>query len=206
MPLRPFSDSINPYGPPWGNINHYWFAGSHPNVFWRCVEPGMIALTFDDGPHENTVAILDSLAAVDARATFFISGDMISHSSAAVMRRAFEEGHQISNHGVTHTAATQLSLAALRADLDENEQLIDAVLQGADNSKQPAGYRAQKYFRPPYIDMDRSRATALGEWGYKGARHAQRDPPFYTLAAIPSGCAHGVGGPPPSSPQSSCSA
>jgi hypothetical protein len=43
-------DNVN--GCSWGNkgssyIESLWV--THPNVFWRCNEPGMVALTFDDG-------------------------------------------------------------------------------------------------------------------------------------------------------------
>lgn len=40
-----------------------------------CVNPGEMALTFDDGPFIYTSHILDVLAQYNASATFFITGN-----------------------------------------------------------------------------------------------------------------------------------
>jgi hypothetical protein len=40
-----------------------------------CVEPGVIALTFDDGPYIYTSQVLDVLEQYNVTATFFISGN-----------------------------------------------------------------------------------------------------------------------------------
>jgi hypothetical protein len=42
---------------------------------YDCVEPGVIALTFDDGPYIYTSKVLDVLEQYNATATFFISGN-----------------------------------------------------------------------------------------------------------------------------------
>ena len=43
-----------------------------------CSEPGVIALTFDDGPYIYTQSIVDQLTAAGQRATFFQNGSSIS--------------------------------------------------------------------------------------------------------------------------------
>src|SRR5207302_8484146 len=60
--------------------------------------PGMIALTFDDGPDPSyTPALLDILKQENVPATFFVIG---KHGQAEpdLLRRIINEGHEIGNH------------------------------------------------------------------------------------------------------------
>jgi len=58
----------------------------------------VIALTIDDGPHaELTPEILDVLAELQVRATFFIIGSQVP-GNEDVMRRLVREGHELGNH------------------------------------------------------------------------------------------------------------
>lgn len=61
-----------------------------------------VALTFDDGPHPTfTPAILDHLAAHQAKATFFVIGrHAVKHPD--LLRRIVDEGHAIGNHSFDH--------------------------------------------------------------------------------------------------------
>jgi len=70
----------------------------------------LFALTFDDGPHPPyTDAVLDALAAHDAKATFFCMGEQVERHPATY-QRILAEGHEVGNHfwddrtGVTLTA------------------------------------------------------------------------------------------------------
>lgn len=60
-----------------------------------------IALTFDDGPHENTPELLDLLAEEEVTATFFLNGDP-TLARPSVLRRAYAEGHELANHNDHH--------------------------------------------------------------------------------------------------------
>jgi peptidoglycan/xylan/chitin deacetylase (PgdA/CDA1 family) len=61
-----------------------------------------VALTFDDGPNPPvTDAVLDQLAAFDARATFFVIGRWVERWPATVAR-IVRERHEIGNHTQTH--------------------------------------------------------------------------------------------------------
>ena len=42
------------------------------DVVTKCVEPGMMALTFDDGPYDYTNTLLDVLSQEQVTATFFV--------------------------------------------------------------------------------------------------------------------------------------
>lgn len=59
-------------------------------------------LTFDDGPTQKaTSKILDILKSEDVKATFFVVGKHVKEEPELV-KRAYEEGHYIANHGYNH--------------------------------------------------------------------------------------------------------
>ena len=62
-----------------------------------------IYLTFDDGPTKSiTPQILDILKEEQVTATFFVLGSRVE-LNPDIVKRAFEEGHYIANHGYSHT-------------------------------------------------------------------------------------------------------
>lgn len=59
-------------------------------------------LTFDDGPNPSiTPKILDVLKSEDVKATFFVVGKHVDEYPD-IVKRAYEEGHYIANHGYNH--------------------------------------------------------------------------------------------------------
>jgi len=59
-------------------------------------------LTFDDGPTlSSTCKILDILKDEDVKATFFVIGKSVNKHPELV-KRAYNEGHYIANHGYSH--------------------------------------------------------------------------------------------------------
>lgn len=59
-------------------------------------------LTFDDGPTPNvTPKILDILKEEDVKASFFVIGKYVD-AYPEIVKRAYEEGHYIANHGYDH--------------------------------------------------------------------------------------------------------
>ena len=61
----------------------------------------MVYLTFDDGPSENTDAILDILDDYNVKATFFVVGQDTEVYGDAY-RRIVDEGHSIGMHSFSH--------------------------------------------------------------------------------------------------------
>ena len=59
-------------------------------------------LTFDDGPSENTIKILDLLKQYDAKATFFVIGNSICEENRPIIERIIQEGHAIGLHAYNH--------------------------------------------------------------------------------------------------------
>lgn len=56
-------------------------------------------LTFDDGPSQNTIKILDFLKANNIKATFFV---IYHKNSDEIYKRIAEEGHTLAVHSMTH--------------------------------------------------------------------------------------------------------
>ena len=69
-------------------------------VIWSCTQPGVVALTFDDGPYAFTNQLLDTLAGSGHRATFFVNGDNWDSiwNRQPLIHRMIDEGHQIGSH------------------------------------------------------------------------------------------------------------
>lgn len=65
-----------------------------------------VYLTFDDGPSKNiTPQVLDILKEHDVKATFFVLGARVE-LYPETLRRIFDEGHYIANHGYSHKYST----------------------------------------------------------------------------------------------------
>lgn len=61
-----------------------------------------VFLTFDDGPTTTvTPLVLDVLKQENIKATFFVLGNR-AKANPDLIKREFEEGHYIANHGYTH--------------------------------------------------------------------------------------------------------
>lgn len=61
-----------------------------------------VYLTFDDGPSKDiTPQILDVLKENDVKATFFVLGARVD-LYPQILKREYEEGHYIANHGYSH--------------------------------------------------------------------------------------------------------
>lgn len=94
------------------------------------VDEPTLYLTFDDGPHPvHTPALLDLLAAHDARATFFLIGaKALEHE--AIVRDIVARGHALGNHSFSHRKRRTMSPAEASADVrrcDEVLQRIDGL-------------------------------------------------------------------------------
>src|ERR1051326_9634693 len=64
--------------------------------------PPTVYLTFDDGPNPTTTpALLDVLARERVHATFFLIDRHITPDTAPLVRRMFDEGHDVALHSHT---------------------------------------------------------------------------------------------------------
>jgi cellulose synthase/poly-beta-1,6-N-acetylglucosamine synthase-like glycosyltransferase/peptidoglycan/xylan/chitin deacetylase (PgdA/CDA1 family) len=92
------------------------------------IVPGKVALTFDDGPDPRfTPPILDALAAAGAPATFFVIG-LNAGRAPALVRRAFDEGHEIGNHSYSHPDVDAVGDLRLRLELETTSRLVETLI------------------------------------------------------------------------------
>ena len=83
-----------------------------------------VYLTFDDGPSDNTEAILDTLDDYGIKATFFVTGKEDDHSKE-MYQRIVDEGHTIGMHSYSHKYSDiYSSVDAFASDLDRIQNLI----------------------------------------------------------------------------------
>ena len=83
-----------------------------------------VFLTFDDGPSSVTNTILDTLKQQNVKATFFVLGSQVE-KMPDVVKRIYDEGHYIANHGYSHVYENIYS--SPQAVLDEYNRCNDAV-------------------------------------------------------------------------------
>lgn len=87
-------------------------------------------LTFDDGPSSNTSEILDILKQENVPATFFVLGNAVERQPELV-KRAYQEGHYIANHGYSHIYSK--IYASPESVLDEYNNCNTAVQNAIEN-------------------------------------------------------------------------
>ena len=90
-----------------------------------------VALTFDDGPsQETTPLILDILRSEGAHATFFVLGQAVTQHPD-ILRRIAAEGHAIGIHAYTHKALVLKPRQAIFRELRQTESAIYAACPSA---------------------------------------------------------------------------
>ena len=97
-----------------------------------------VLLTFDDGPHPNTIKVLEALKKHNVKATFFIIGKNIV-GNERILQQIIADGHQIGNHSFSHHNWIDVwSTKKVTNDFVACQKLIQE-------------YEPQsKLFRPPY--------------------------------------------------------
>lgn len=122
---------------------------SHPTASKR------VALTFDDGPsRENTPRVLQALRRAEAHATFFVLGDR-AERMPDLLAAAHEDGHEIANHGFSHTSMRSLWKSQIRDEVCRTHRAIVA-----------ATGQAPALLRPPFGRYAPSAVPLVGGLGY----------------------------------------
>lgn len=112
--------------------------------------PKKIVMTFDDGPDPRyTPQILDILKREGVPAAFFVVGAQAQRYPDLV-RRMFEEGHEIGIHTYTHEQPWSMSADRVKLEINSTQRIIQAITN-----------HSTSLFRPPYnVDFD----PASREW------------------------------------------
>ncbi len=115
-----------------------------------------IALTFDDGPSNETPRFLDALEAMQVRATFFVCGRNVERRPS-VARSIVSAGHSIGNHTYSHPLLAWRSYSRVRDELRRAQAAIGEA----------TGVQAT-LFRPPYGLRSPALRRLLPELGLTG--------------------------------------
>ena len=90
-----------------------------------------VFLTFDDGPSTSvTPYILDLLAEQNIKATFFVLGTKVE-ANPDLVKREYDEGHYIANHGYSHKYSSIYSSA--QSVLDEYNKTNELIKNALNN-------------------------------------------------------------------------
>lgn len=112
----------------------------------------VIALTFDDGPHEKTIEILDLLSKYNAKATFFCIGKQIKKYPKTV-QRIIAEGHNIGNHSYSHSNWNGFfSTQKIISEIEQTNTLIAQFVN-----------RKNRLYRPPFGVTNPNIAKAISK-------------------------------------------
>jgi peptidoglycan-N-acetylglucosamine deacetylase len=113
-----------------------------------------VALTFDDGPDpEVTPSILATLSDRGVKATFFMCG-LSAERNPDVVRAVASEGHVIGGHTWHHLDVRTFTEQDWRFEIDQTHDLLESLSR-----------RGIRYFRPPYLAIDRTAFPRLHHRG-----------------------------------------
>lgn len=110
----------------------------------------LAAITFDDGPGPYTDGLLDGLAERGVVVTFFMQGRN-AERYPAVVKKAFEAGHQIASHTYSHPQLTNLSAGSIQNELAAAARALDRA----------TGVSGSYMVRPPYGSTNGQVLSAL---------------------------------------------
>ncbi|CAG8616184.1 12678_t:CDS:10 [Dentiscutata erythropus] len=94
-----------------------------PGFITKCSKPGVVALTFDDGPGPYTNILLDYLSTKKIKVTFFVLG-ISAEKYPEVLKKILEEGHQIGIHTFTHPHLNDLSYEQQKEEISKANDTI----------------------------------------------------------------------------------
>jgi peptidoglycan/xylan/chitin deacetylase (PgdA/CDA1 family) len=167
--------------PPWWLIAIAVLALAHGLVLWptvransqwlgpvmTCFETASneVWLTIDDGPTDDTLAMLDALETRNVKATFFVKGALASEYRDRV-ESMLARGHGVENHSQTHPSGAfwRLSHRALEWQIDS----CRAVLQEIEGTGSIL-FRSPVGMKNPFVHpiLARRGMTLVG-WSIRG--------------------------------------
>jgi len=122
-------------------------------------------LTIDDGPTDDTEALLDALDARGVKATFFVKG-LLASQRPDLVRMMLARGHAVANHSQTHPSATFWCLPrrALESQIDACSAALEAI-----TGERPLLFRAPVGMKNPFVHpILKRRGMTLAGWSIRG--------------------------------------
>lgn len=97
-----------------------------------------IVFTFDDGPSEYTLPILDVLEEYESTATFFMLGNRMKYDEATV-KKVFNSNSEVASHTYSHKDLTSLEINEAIEEINTANIIFNQITNDG-----------VKYIRPPY--------------------------------------------------------
>ena len=131
----------------------WWYMNSDSTQFvsgWKTIEgqrsgvpdptakQKLCAITYDDGPSQNTDMILDTLEQYDAKATFFVVGTQADYYRDE-LRREYEMGMEIGSHTYEHPILSFISAEEIEETMSKNDNLINELIGFTPEIMRPTG-------------------------------------------------------------------
>lgn len=135
-------------------------------VLWRLPTREPVAwLTIDDGPSDDTAAILDALDARGAKATFFVVASR-ARARPELVREIVRRGHGLGNHSASHPSAWFWALGPRRMA----REIADAQSElQALSGTAPRWFRAVVGMANPFVAAPLARlGLARVAWSARG--------------------------------------
>jgi peptidoglycan/xylan/chitin deacetylase (PgdA/CDA1 family) len=177
---------------------------SHVPVWWGTLKPDSrvfspvlrrlptdarrVWLTIDDGPSDDTLAILDLLDRHGMRATFFVIGERAARRPELI-REIVRRGHTLGNHSQTHPQAWFWALGPrrLREEIARNQSTLAGITGTA-----PRWFRAVVGLANPFVAAPlREHGLARVAWCARGFDAVASDP-HAVVARIERAGARGI--------------
>ena len=111
----------------------------------------MIALTFDDGPGERTMELLEALEKNDAHATFFMVGQNAAEFQDEIAKMT-EIGCELGNHSWDHANLSKLDASGVKEEINSTNSMI----------KKADGSHTATVMRPPYGAISDTVESSVG--------------------------------------------
>ena len=143
-----------------------------PVVTRFATEAKEVWLTVDDGPTEDTEAVLDLFERHQVKATFFVKG-LLTAAEPERVRSILRRGHGVANHSHTHPAGG-FWIASPRRVASE----IDACTRALEDAgTTTAWFRAPAGMKNPFVHpaLARRRMRLIG-WSARGFDGVASDP------------------------------
>jgi peptidoglycan/xylan/chitin deacetylase (PgdA/CDA1 family) len=160
-----------------------------PNVQWLgpvmtrfTADAKEIWLTIDDGPTDDTAALLDLFESRNLKATFFVKG-RLAEKKPDVIRELLRRGNGVGNHSQTHPSASFWCLLPkqIAREIDEcNRVLADITSHDTRLFRAPVGMK-----NPGVHPALRARGMTLVGWTGRGFDTTTDDPEVVLQRLLP---------------------
>ncbi|MFC0679516.1 polysaccharide deacetylase family protein [Lysobacter korlensis] len=177
----------------WWRLGAGWgvplMVASHLPFWWGTLRPGsqlfspvltrlpiderVVWLTIDDGPSDDTPALLDLLDAHRARATFFLVGER-AVARPELVREIAQRGHEIANHSYSHPQAWFWALGPvrMRREVDRAQQVLTQL-----GGTAPRRFRAVVGMANPFVSAPlKAHGLTRTGWTARGFDAVAADP------------------------------